>query len=181
MVWERKILIKICGPTYGKAYWKMRLKEDTYNIFKPPGIVTVIEVCKLEWLGHVVRKDGERAVNRDGRRNSLIKVNGLCRSGREEYGFKNGEKEVWVKENGQLWVRKGRPKLKVCSVKEEKEEEEEEEEEGEEEEEEEEEEEGGGGEGGGGEGGGGGGGGGEEEEEEEEDDDDDDALQPRKI
>jgi len=47
------------------------LKADIYNKLKPSGFVTVIEVCKLEGLGRVVRKNGGRAVNWDGRRNSL--------------------------------------------------------------------------------------------------------------
>jgi len=93
MAWGRKTLRKIYGPTYGKAYWRVRLSEDILNKFEPPGIVTVIQVCKLEWLGHVVRKDGERAVKQDGRRNALIKVNGRCRSGLEKYEFQNMEKK----------------------------------------------------------------------------------------
>jgi hypothetical protein len=47
----------------------------------------------LEWLGNVVRKDGERAVNQNGRRNTLIEVNGTCRSRLEGYEFKNVEKK----------------------------------------------------------------------------------------
>jgi hypothetical protein len=31
---------------------------------KSPDIVTVIKVCTLEWLGHVVRMDGERTVHK---------------------------------------------------------------------------------------------------------------------
>jgi hypothetical protein len=69
------------------------LKADVYNKFEHPGIVTVIQVCKLEWLGNVLRKDGERAVNQNGRRNTFIKVNGTCRSRLEGYEFKNVEKK----------------------------------------------------------------------------------------
>jgi hypothetical protein len=48
MKWEGIILTKIYGPTYGTTYWKMRLDEDIYNKLKPPTIVTVIQISKLE-------------------------------------------------------------------------------------------------------------------------------------
>jgi hypothetical protein len=35
-----------------------------YNKFKSPDIVTVIEVRRLEWLGHVVRTDCARTVKK---------------------------------------------------------------------------------------------------------------------
>ena len=34
------------------------------NKFKSPGMVTVIKVRRLEWLGHVVRVEGERTVQK---------------------------------------------------------------------------------------------------------------------
>jgi hypothetical protein len=71
MARERKIWRKIYGRTYEKAYWRMRLNEDTLNKCITPGSVTVIPVCKLEWLGHVVRKDSERAVNQGGEKKHL--------------------------------------------------------------------------------------------------------------
>jgi hypothetical protein len=38
------------------------MNKEIYNKFRSPDIVTVIEVCRLEWLGHIVRMDGERTV-----------------------------------------------------------------------------------------------------------------------
>jgi hypothetical protein len=40
------------------------LNPEIYNKFKSPDIVSVVQVRRFEWLGHVVRLDGERAVNR---------------------------------------------------------------------------------------------------------------------
>ena len=40
------------------------MNPEIYNKFKSPNIVTVVQVRRLEWLGYVVRLDGERAVNR---------------------------------------------------------------------------------------------------------------------
>jgi hypothetical protein len=64
-------LRKIYGLTYGKAYWRMRQSEDILYKFKPPGSVTVIPVCKLEWPGNVVRKDCERVVKQGGEKKHL--------------------------------------------------------------------------------------------------------------
>jgi hypothetical protein len=36
--------------------------SQIYNKFKSPDIVILIKVSRLEWLGHVVRMDGERTV-----------------------------------------------------------------------------------------------------------------------
>ena len=43
---------------------KIKMNKEIYNKFKSPYIVTVIKMCKLEWLGHVVRMDGERMVQK---------------------------------------------------------------------------------------------------------------------
>jgi hypothetical protein len=42
----------------------MKMNQEIYNKFKPPDIFTVIKVCRLEWLGRVVRMDGERTVKK---------------------------------------------------------------------------------------------------------------------
>ena len=64
------------------------MNPEIYNKFKSPDIVTVVKVRRFEWLGHAVRLDGERAVNRllkgkpgggRERRKTQFKVDGLCR------------------------------------------------------------------------------------------------------
>jgi hypothetical protein len=64
MTWERKILRKIYALTYENGYWRIKINQEIYNTFKSPDIVTVIKVCRLEWLGHVVRVDGARMVKK---------------------------------------------------------------------------------------------------------------------
>ena len=51
------------------------MNQKIYNKLKTKDIVTVIEVCRLEWFGHVVSMDDERSVKNQlegkpgGRRN----------------------------------------------------------------------------------------------------------------
>jgi len=62
MTWERKILKKYMSQLYENGYWKIKWNQEIYNKFKSPDIVTVIEVCRLEWFGDVARMGGERTV-----------------------------------------------------------------------------------------------------------------------
>jgi hypothetical protein len=62
--WERKILRKLYGQTYKNGYWRIKMNQEICNKFKSPNIATVIKVCRLEWLGHVVRMDGARIVKK---------------------------------------------------------------------------------------------------------------------
>jgi hypothetical protein len=64
MTWERKILRKPYGPTYENGYWRIKMNQEIYNKFKSPNTLTAIKVCRLEWLGHVVRMDGARIVKK---------------------------------------------------------------------------------------------------------------------
>jgi hypothetical protein len=59
MTWERKILRKMYGRTHENCY-----NQEICNKFKSPDIVTVIKVLRSEWLGHVVRMDRERTVQK---------------------------------------------------------------------------------------------------------------------
>jgi hypothetical protein len=56
-------LKKMYGPTEF-SYWIIKLNQEIYNKFKSPNILTVIEVCGLEWLGGVARLDGEGTVRK---------------------------------------------------------------------------------------------------------------------
>jgi hypothetical protein len=64
MMWERKILRNIYGPTYENGCWRIKMNQEIYNKFTSPNIVTIIKGCRLEWLGHVVRMDGARVVKK---------------------------------------------------------------------------------------------------------------------
>jgi hypothetical protein len=46
----------------GKCFLESRNNQQLYNRLQSPDIVMVIEVHRLEWLGDIVRMDGERTV-----------------------------------------------------------------------------------------------------------------------
>jgi hypothetical protein len=62
MIWERKILRKICGPTYENGSWTINMNQEIYSTLKSADIVTVITARGLEWLGLVMRMGGEGRV-----------------------------------------------------------------------------------------------------------------------
>jgi hypothetical protein len=64
MTWDRKIPRKMYGLPCGNDSWRVELNQEMYNELKSPDIVTTVQVRRFEWLGHVVRLDSERAVNR---------------------------------------------------------------------------------------------------------------------
>jgi hypothetical protein len=60
MTWERKILRKIYGPKCEQGVWRIRTNLELRNVYRSPDVVTEIKVRRLEWLGHIIRMDGDR-------------------------------------------------------------------------------------------------------------------------
>jgi hypothetical protein len=46
------------------GYQRIKMNQEIYNKFKSPNIVTVLKVCRLEWLGYVVRMDSAKTVKK---------------------------------------------------------------------------------------------------------------------
>jgi len=38
-----------------ETVWRIKLNQGVWNKLSSPDIVTLIKVCGLEWLGHIVR------------------------------------------------------------------------------------------------------------------------------
>jgi hypothetical protein len=64
MTWERKILGKIYGPTKENGQWRNKTNEELMTKYKTPDIVSIIKFRRLEWLGHVVRRNETRSVKK---------------------------------------------------------------------------------------------------------------------
>jgi hypothetical protein len=54
------------------------MNQELYNMFRSPGIVTVLKVCRLEWLGVCCKngwcKDGIEITGRQIRRTDLKRI-----------------------------------------------------------------------------------------------------------
>jgi hypothetical protein len=64
IIWERKLLRKIYGPTKENGQWKIKTKAELITKYKSQYIITVIKIRILEWLGHVIRMDETRYVKK---------------------------------------------------------------------------------------------------------------------
>jgi hypothetical protein len=61
MTQENKIL-RIYVGQHREMVLENKMNQKIYNKFKSPDMLTVIKVRRLEWLGQIVRMDGEKAV-----------------------------------------------------------------------------------------------------------------------
>ena len=65
MIFERKILRKIFGPTKEvNGLWRIKTNEELDVLIKRKNIIRFIKAQRLKWLGHVERMPNEREVTR---------------------------------------------------------------------------------------------------------------------
>jgi hypothetical protein len=64
MTWGRKILRNINGPTCENGHWRIKMNSELENKYKSQDIVSVIEVRRLEWLGHIITMNEARTVKK---------------------------------------------------------------------------------------------------------------------
>jgi hypothetical protein len=55
MVFERKILRKVFGPTYENGYWQIKTNQKLDKIIKYRNIINFARAQRLGWFGHVER------------------------------------------------------------------------------------------------------------------------------
>jgi hypothetical protein len=55
LVFERKILRKIFGPTREKLIWRIKTNEELDKLIKHHNIINYIKAQRLSWFGHVQR------------------------------------------------------------------------------------------------------------------------------
>jgi hypothetical protein len=60
MVFERKVLRKIFGPTNENGMWRIKTKQELDKIIKHKNIINFIRAQRLEWLGHTERMQETR-------------------------------------------------------------------------------------------------------------------------
>jgi hypothetical protein len=62
MVFERKVLRKIFGPTNENGIWRIRTNQELDKIIKHKNIINFIRAQRLGWLGHIERVQETRMV-----------------------------------------------------------------------------------------------------------------------
>ena len=53
MVFERKILRKIFGPTYENGSWRLKTNQELDKLIKHKNIINFARVQMLGWYGHI--------------------------------------------------------------------------------------------------------------------------------
>jgi hypothetical protein len=63
MIFERKILRKIFGPTKQQnGLWRIKTNEELDKLIKHKNIIRFVKTQRLNWLGHIERMTEERVV-----------------------------------------------------------------------------------------------------------------------
>jgi hypothetical protein len=62
MVFERKILRKIFGPTYENGSWRIKTNQELDKIIKHKNITNFARAQRLGWYGHIERMEETRMV-----------------------------------------------------------------------------------------------------------------------
>jgi hypothetical protein len=73
LVFERKILRRIFGPTKENPIWRIKTNEELDKLIKHKNIVNYIEAQRLSWFGHVQRMPDSRTVKKIFKWNPLTK------------------------------------------------------------------------------------------------------------
>jgi hypothetical protein len=60
LVFERKILRRIFGPTKGTQIWRVKTNEELDKLIKHKNIINCIEAQRLSWFGHVQYRVSEK-------------------------------------------------------------------------------------------------------------------------
>jgi len=53
MIFERKIMRKIFGPTRTDGYWRIKTDQEINDRLKGQDIIGFVKKQRLDWLGHV--------------------------------------------------------------------------------------------------------------------------------
>ena len=64
LVFERKILRRIFGPTKVNQIWRIKTNEELDKLIKHKNIVNYMKAQRLSWFGHVQRMSDTRTVKK---------------------------------------------------------------------------------------------------------------------
>jgi hypothetical protein len=89
LVFERKILRRIFGPTKENQIWRVKTNEELDKLIKHKNIINHIKAQRLSWFGHVQRMPGIRTVKKIFNWKSLTKRS----QGRPKYRWEDNIKQ----------------------------------------------------------------------------------------
>ena len=102
LVFERKILRRIFGPTKENQIWRIKTNEELDKLIKHKNIVNYIKAQRLSWFGHVQRMSDTRTVKKIFNWKPLTKRS----QGRPKYRWEDNIKQdicqMKIKKIGQL-------------------------------------------------------------------------------
>jgi hypothetical protein len=64
LVFERKILRRICGPTKENQIWRVKTNEELHKLIKHKNIINHIKAQRQSWFGHIQRMPDTRTVKK---------------------------------------------------------------------------------------------------------------------
>ena len=64
LVFERKILRRIFGPTKENRIWRVKTNEELDKLIKHKNIINYIKAQRLSWFGHIQRMPDTRTVKK---------------------------------------------------------------------------------------------------------------------
>ena len=74
MIFERKIMRKLLGPTrLDDGYWRIKTNQEINDILKGQNIIGFIKKQRLTWLGHFERMAEDNNVRKIKRWKSMSK------------------------------------------------------------------------------------------------------------
>ena len=89
LVFQRKILRKIFGPTKENQIWRIKTNEGLDKLIKHKNIVSHIKAQRLSWFGHLQRMPDIRTVKKIFEWNPLTKRS----QGRPKYRWEDNVKQ----------------------------------------------------------------------------------------
>jgi len=100
LVFERKILRRIFGPTKENQIWRIKTDEELDKMIKHKNIVSYITAQRLSWFGHVQRMPDTRTVKEIFNWNPLTKRS----QGRCKYRWEDKAKQEICQMKVKNWI-----------------------------------------------------------------------------
>ena len=118
MVFERKVLRKIFGPTKERdGTWRIKTNDELDILIRHKNIINYIKAQRLSWFGHLHRMSEERMVKKVYKWKPMLRRPLGRPKNRWEYGIRNDMKILKIKNwtscihdrnNWKLYVEKAR-------------------------------------------------------------------------